>query len=132
MEQGSIWRRLIVPMVIVALGTGIPDGTAAFAGEADVVNAVAVREAGGTYRFDVTVRHADEGWQHYANAWEVVTPDGNVIATRTLHHPHVNEQPFTRSLSGVMVPEGEKRVTLRAGDSQHGFGGRELTIELPR
>ena len=27
--------------------------------------------ADGSYRFDVTVAHGDEGWDHYADAWDV-------------------------------------------------------------
>ena len=66
---------------------------AALAGEADVVG-VAARSSGGGWSFDVTVRHADTGWEHYADAWRVVGPDGVVYGTRVLVHPHVNEQPF--------------------------------------
>jgi hypothetical protein len=76
------------------------------------------------------VRHADTGWDHYANRWDVLAPDGTVLGTRTLLHPHENEQPFTRSLSGVSVPEGVRLVTIRANDSVHGEGGREVTVEL--
>jgi hypothetical protein len=79
---------------------------AASAGEADVEAVKATRAADGTWRFDVTVRHADTGWDHYANRWDVVAPDGTILGTRTLLHPHENEQPFTRSLSGVSIPEG--------------------------
>ena len=43
----------------------------------------------------VTVQHADTGWDHYADAWEVLAPDGTVLGTRTLLHPHTDEQPFT-------------------------------------
>ena len=103
---------------------------AAGAGEADVVDGHAVAEPGGTWRFVVTVAHADEGWQHYADRWEVVGPDGTVLATRELAHPHVDEQPFTRSLSGVSIPPGLDRVTVRAHDSVHGYGGREIAIPL--
>ena len=101
---------------------------AAIAGEADVT-AVAVR-SGSTYSFNVTVRHADEGWDHYANRWEVLSLDGKVLATRELAHPHVNEQPFTRSLSGVKLPAGTKEVRLRANDKVHGVGGVELIVDL--
>jgi hypothetical protein len=80
----------------------------------------------------VTVQHADEGWAHYANRWQVLTPDGEVLATRALRHPHVGEQPFTRGLTGVRVPAELDRVRIRAGDSVHGFGGAELTIPLER
>lgn len=86
---------------------------------------------GGTYRFDVTVRHDDTGWEHYADRFEVLAPDGTVLGTRILHHPHVEEQPFTRSLTRVMVPADLKQVRIRAGDSVHGTGGAEVTIQLP-
>ena len=57
---------------------------------------------------------------------------GRLIATRTLLHPHVREQPFTRSLSGVVIPEGVTRVIIRAHDKEHGLGGEEVTVELTR
>jgi hypothetical protein len=104
---------------------------AAHAGPADVVAAVA-RCSGAVCHFRVTVEHTDEGWSHYANAWEVVGPDGAVLATRELLHPHVGEQPFTRELRDVAVPLGVTRVRIRARDSVHGLGGREETVELTR
>ena len=84
----------------------------------------------GTYRFRVTVQHDDTGWDHYANKWEVVGPDGTVIATRVLAHPHVNEQPFTRNLGKIKIPASVKSVIVRAGDSVHGLGGEEVTVTL--
>jgi len=102
----------------------------ALAGQADVVEAEATQRGDGTWRFSATLRHADEGWDHYADQWQVVAPDGTVLGTRTLHHPHTNEQPFTRSLSGVEVPDGVDTVTIRARDSVHGRGGETVTVEL--
>ena len=119
-----LWIGLL-PVVMIA-GAG-----AALAGEADVVAVEVTPAADGTYRFDVTVEHADTGWEHYADAWEVVAPDGTVLGTRTLLHPHVDEQPFTRSLTGVAIPEGITEVSLRAHDSVDGLGGKEVTVELP-
>ena len=104
----------------------------AVAGEADVIDVKATPSGDGTWSFDVTVEHADEGWDHYANRWDVMAPDGTVLGTRTLHHPHENEQPFTRSLRGVRVPEGVGSVTIRANDSVHGTGGRAFSVELPK
>ncbi|MDF1521424.1 MAG: hypothetical protein P1P87_01220 [Trueperaceae bacterium] len=87
--------------------------------------------ADGTYAFAVTVRHDDAGWDHYADAWEVVDPRTDaVLATRELLHPHETEQPFTRSLDGVVVPEGVTVVLVRARCNVHGFGGRTVTIDL--
>ncbi len=102
----------------------------AVAGEADVVKATARQDASGSWSFQVTVEHADTGWDHYANKWQVVGPDGSVLATRTLLHPHVDEQPFTRSLTGVTLPADVQGVTIRAGDSVHGLGGREAVVKL--
>ena len=106
--------------------------TATYAGEADVVEVDIKKTADNTYFFKVTVRHADEGWDHYANKWDVVAPDGTVLGTRTLYHPHVDEQPFTRSLSDVKIQEPISEVTVRAHDSVHEYGGKTVTVVLPR
>ena len=106
-------------------------GATAYAGEADVVDAGIKMTGKNSFYFDVTVRHADEGWSHYADKWDVVAPDGKVLGTRTLHHPHVDEQPFTRSLSGVKISESIKQVTVRAHDSVHKYGGKTVTVVVP-
>ncbi len=100
------------------------------AGVAEVVEVEAVSLGNGEYRFAVTVRHGDEGWHHYADKWEVLAPDGTVLATRTLLHPHVEEQPFTRGLAGVLIPENIREVSVRAHDSVHGYGGKTVTVNL--
>ena len=117
---------------LVLVGLLLVRSAAAAAGEADVVAAEAFPESGERWRFSVTVAHDDSGWEHYADRWEVVAPDGTVLGTRVLAHPHESEQPFTRSLGGVAVPPEIDRVTIRAYDSMHGGGGRELTVTLPR
>jgi hypothetical protein len=104
-------------------------GGIASAGEADVLQVKANR-LGNAWTFSVTVQHADEGWEHYADRWEVLTPEGKLLATRILAHPHVGEQPFTRSLSGIEIPEGVSEVVVRARDSVHGYGGSELQVQL--
>ncbi len=102
------------------------------AGQADVLRASADCDADNICSISVTVRHADTGWTHYADAWEVLTPDGELLATRVLAHPHVDEQPFTRSLPRVPVPAEITSVILRAHDSVHGYGGREFRLKLDR
>ena len=121
-----VFPRLMIVMVLLAASW-----QAAFAGGADVVD-VRVTRSGDAYRFDVTVAHADTGWDHYANAWEVSTPDGTVLGVRTLHHPHVDEQPFTRSLGGVRIPDGVTEVIVRARDSVHGWAGKAMTVSVPK
>ena len=101
------------------------------AGPADVVDVQFEKTGTGLYTFHVTLKHADEGWKHYADAWEVLAPDGTVLGKRVLHHPHVEEQPFTRSLSNVKVPPGVTQVILRGHDSVHGWGGRQFVVAIP-
>ena len=123
-----MWARNAL-MPALALAAVLIEGGAR-AGEADVL-AVEVTAAAEGWRITATVRHADAGWEHYADRFEVTTPAGVILAVRTLHHPHVDEQPFTRSLSGVVVPEGLERVVVRARDSVHGYGGETVTVALP-
>ena len=104
----------------------------AYAGEADVVAVKAQRQGPGNWYFSVTVAHADTGWDHYANRFEVLAPDGTVLGTRVLLHPHVDEQPFTRSVGGVKVPDHVRTVTVRAGDLMHKFGGDTKAVTLKR
>ena len=115
-------------VLLLAAALGGPAG----AGEVDLVNVVVRQSTAGVYRFDVTLRHADEGWDHYADGWEIRDGDGAVLATRVLVHPHVDEQPFTRGLGGVRLPEALAAVTVAGHDSVHGYGGKEITVDLPR
>ncbi len=114
-------------MAFASLPFLVPPG---LAGEADVFGVKVQKSAPGVYSFAVTVRHGDEGWAHYADAWEVVGPRGKVLGTRVLGHPH-DHKPFTRSLSGEKVPTGVDSVRLRACDKVHGFGGAEVVVKLP-
>ncbi len=98
---------------------------------AQVRYVTAVQATDATWRFDVTVEHNDEGWDHYANAWQVVDPrEMQAIGERVLLHPHDNEQPFTRSLSGIRIPVELTTVIVRARCEQHGFGGQTVLIDL--
>jgi hypothetical protein len=116
----------------IVLGlAGAAAAVGALAGEVTVVDARATPMGSGTYRFEVTLEHADTGWDHYADRWDVVGPNGDVLGSRTLYHPHVDEQPFTRSLSGVRIPKETKRVDIRAHDSVHGDTETVFPVELP-
>jgi hypothetical protein len=107
------------------------------AGNADVLFVRAVQAADGTWTFHVTVEHPDTGWEDYADGWDVVVPDGEVLKpdpdspfTRLLLHPHENEQPFTRSQSQIAIPDGVDQVRVRAHDLVDGYGGREVVVDL--
>jgi hypothetical protein len=80
--------------------------------------------------FMVTVKHRDENWEHYADEWRIKLPDGTVIGSRVLLHPHVNEQPFTRSLSGVKIPEGVSQVEICGHDTLHGWSDKCQAVQV--
>ena len=100
-----------------------------FAGDVEIIDAQ-VSCNDNICRFDVTLEHADTGWEHYADGWRVLTEDGEELGNRVLLHPHVNEQPFTRSLSGVQIPAGIDTVWIEAHDSVHGTNSEKYKLEL--
>ncbi len=103
----------------------------AFADPPVIENATA-RQASGAWRFDVTLSHPDTGWDHYADGWRVLDASGGTeLGMRVLYHPHVEEQPFTRSLDGVTVPEGAGSVLIEARCNVDGWAGTYFRVELP-
>lgn len=121
-----------IRFVSMALVSGLAFIGAAVAGDVEIVIAEARQSADKTWRFDVTLLHDDTGWDHYADLWEVYAPDGTLLGKRVLAHPHVNEQPFTRSLSGVAIPEEVAAVVIKARDSVHGVADQTYELKLPR
>ncbi len=99
-------------------------------GDAPKVVAVMADKMGMGWRISVTLRHPDTGWDHYADSWRVEDAVGSVIATRELLHPHVQEQPFTRSLSSVMVPDGVRELFIRPHCSVDGWAKKTYRIEM--
>lgn len=98
----------------------------AFADGPEIVDATA-RQAGGSWTVSVTIRHPDTGWDHYADGWRVVTETGDVLGTRELLHPHETEQPFTRSLSGVALPDAPLFIEARCNVDGWGDTRRALS-----
>ncbi len=107
--------------------TGV--ATAAIA-DPPVIESVVSTKNGDTWRFDVTLSHPDTGWEHYADGWRVLDTDGKELGLRVLHHPHVNEQPFTRSLGGVEIPAGTSTVQIEARCFVDGWSTR-ISVDLP-
>ena len=101
-----------------------------FADGADITGVDAQQKPDGTWLFSVTVLHSDAGWDHYADKWALFAPDGTLIAERILAHPHDNEQPFTRSKSGIVIPRDVREVTVKAHDNVHGWSGKKMTYEI--
>jgi len=59
-----------------------------------------------------------------------VDEKGNEIGKRTLYHPHVNEQPFTRSLSSFHIANDKKIIFVEAHDLKHGWSPNRVKIDM--
>ena len=99
------------------------------ADEATIVDVVFQKTSTSMWRVDTTLRHTDTGWEHYADAWRVVDTDGNELGIRILLHPHVNEQPFTRSVQ-LTIPESVIKVFVEARDKVHGWNRDRVAVDL--
>ncbi|WP_371061008.1 hypothetical protein [Rhodosalinus sp. 5P4] len=116
--------------VFLIAATAALAATAAAADPAVIEGARAGPDGAG-WRVSVTLRHGDTGWDDYADGWRVIGPSGEVLATRELLHPHVTEQPFTRSLAGITLPEGVTELRIESSTSVTGWGGELYLLELP-
>ena len=121
---------MLRPVCAVPTGALLLTTLPGVAGEADVINATITKQ-GDHFRVDATIRSNDTGWDYYADRFEVLAPDGTVLGTRILHHPHENEQPFTRSLNRLTIPAGVTQVQVRARMKPDGAGGEEITLTVP-
>lgn len=95
-----------------------------------VIEAAVAQNSGSSWSFSVTLSHEDTGWDDYADGWRVVAEDGTELGLRVLYHPHVDEQPFTRSLGGVTIPEGVDTVFIEARTNVDGWGDARFAISL--
>ena len=96
-----------------------------------VIGATATPDGDGTWRFDVTISSPYDTPERYADAWRVLGPDGTEYGIRILAHDHANEQPFTRSQSGIPIPADVQTVTIQGRDLANGWGGPTFELTLP-
>lgn len=99
------------------------------ADDAVIETATAVQN-GASWTVSVTLSHGDTGWDDYADGWRVVAVDGTVLGVRELLHPHVNEQPFTRSLSSVVVPAESGAIFVEARTNVFGWGAQRFPLDM--
>ena len=90
--------------------------------KAQVTFVSASQQFDGSWCFKTSVKHNDEGWDHYANGWEVLDMNGNQLWERPLTHPHVNEQPFTRRLCDIQISPETTKLVVRAKCNKHNYG----------
>lgn len=98
----------------------------------DVLDATATIDGDGSWTFAATLSSPYDTAERYADAWRVVGPDGEVYGIRELTHDHASEQPFTRSHSGIEIPDDVQTVTVEGRDQVSGWGGATVEVELVR
>jgi len=121
--QHLLQKTMILLLSVLLLAT-------ANANEVEVVDVKIDQQIDKTWTFAVTLKHDDKGWDHYANEWQIIGTDNKIFGTRTLYHPHVKEQPFTRNLSGIKIPSTVKTVRVIAKDTIHGLSHKAAEINL--
>ncbi len=97
----------------------------------DVVGVDVAPGSGGGYRIAVTISSPYDTPERYADAWRVLAPNGSVLGERVLAHDHATEQPFTRSLDAVEVPDDVDEITVEGRDLVNGWGGATMTVPVP-
>jgi hypothetical protein len=92
-----------------------------------LANVLSVKVTGSpqAYQFLVEISSPDKGCNQYADWWEVLSQNGDLIYRRILLHSHVDEQPFARSGGPVSIAP-EAVVLVRAHMSPGGYGGSVL------
>ncbi len=115
-----------------AASTSSGDGSSDAAAQVmfpDIVEVEVTRDDEQTASFDVTVSSPYDSPQRYADGWRVLDQDGTVLGEHTLGHDHASEQPFTRTQSGVTIPDGTTELTIEGRDQVSGYGGETKTIQ---
>ncbi|WP_157965651.1 hypothetical protein [Euzebya rosea] len=96
----------------------------------DVIDAELAR-SGEAWTLSATISSPYDSPERYADAFRALAPDGSELGVRVLTHDHANEQPFTRSLTGLVIPDGVEEITVEGRDLANGWGGRTVTVAVP-
>ncbi len=106
-------------------GSGSGSGTAVGFAHVTGVSATGSDDA---YTFSVTVESSDVDCTHFADWWEVLTPEGALVYRRILLHPHtdaISGNPYTRS-GGPVAVKGDREVIVRAHLNHGGYRGKAM------
>lgn len=98
----------------------------------DVVEVELEASDGDTWALAVTISSPYDSPERYADGWRVLDPAGTVLGEQELTHDHASEQPFTRSQTGLEIPQDVQEITVEGRDLKNGYGGETVTIPVKR
>ena len=123
-------NKLKITYTLLAIILLLAAFNSAFADEVQILASDFYKTGDNLWTINVTLKHDDTGWGHYADNWRLVDSENNILGDRVLYHPHVDEQPFTRGLHDVRIPEGVTVVYIEAHDKVHGWTPNRLKVDL--
>jgi hypothetical protein len=85
----------------------------------------------GIYHIRVTIEHEDTGWDDYVEAWEITSPEGELLGVRPFFEPELETTRTVTALAGVVIPEDIRTVTIRARTHPNGIEGDPVQVQLP-
>lgn len=113
---------ILLSLFLVACNSGSSDTKeATVVAKANITEVTAQGNSSG-YTFYVTVASDETGCDQYADWWEVLSANGDLIYRRILFHSHPNDQPFTRAGSPVNIQPNDI-VYIRAHMNKAGYTG---------
>ncbi|CAN5683396.1 hypothetical protein BH24ACT22_BH24ACT22_20130 [soil metagenome] len=98
----------------------------------DVREAELESSGGDTWSLSVTISSPYDSPERYADGWRVLSPNDEVLGKHELMHDHASEQPFTRSQTGLEIPQDVQKITVEGRDLKNGYGGKTVSISVPR
>lgn len=97
----------------------------------DVLEVKLSDQGDGQFEVATTLSSPYDSPERYADAWRVLDPDGGELGVRELGHDHASEQPFTRQQT-IAIPDDVDQVTVEGRDQVSGYGGKTVTVDVPR
>lgn len=99
---------------------------------AQIEDVKAVQSKDKTWCFEVQIKHNDQGWNHYANGWQVYDLEGDIISGIIIGHPHDKKQPFIRRHCNIKIKPDVPKVVVKTRCNVHGFGGRAIVLDMEK
>ena len=82
------------------------------------------------FTFQVMISSPYASAERHTDAVRVIGDDGVVYGILELTHPHAGQQPFSRTLRDVEIPESVTKVIIEGRDSTYGWGGEVVTLAI--